>query len=63
MNNSGYIQLSNPNRSLKLALMQVENHWELLLQYFHYLGQGFLSSHVLSQSPQILRANVPILIT
>ena len=29
-----------PNQSLKLVLMCRRNHWELL-QYFHYLGQGF----------------------
>ena len=41
MNDLGYGQLSNPNRSLKLVLMRVGNHREHLLRYFHYLGQAF----------------------
>ena len=45
MNELGYGQLSNSNPSLKLILMRVGNHWELLLWYFHYLGQG---SHCIS---------------
>ena len=40
MNDLGYGQLSYPNRSLKLILIRVGNHRELLW-YFHYLGQGF----------------------
>ena len=34
MNDLGYGQLSNPNWSLKLVLMRVKNHRELLIQYF-----------------------------
>ena len=40
MNNLGYGQLSNPDRSLKLVLMRVRNHQELLW-YFYSLDQGF----------------------
>ena len=40
MNDLGYGQLSNPNRSLKLVLMRVANQQEFLW-YFHYFGQGF----------------------
>ena len=40
MNDLGYDQLSNPNRSLKLLMMRVRNHREFL-QYFYYLGRGF----------------------
>ena len=41
MNDLGHGQLSNPNRSFKLVLMHLGNHRELLLRYFHYLGQSF----------------------
>ena len=41
MNNLGYGQLSNPNRSLKLVLMSVRNYQKLFLQYFHYISQRF----------------------
>ena len=41
MNALSYGLLSNPSLSLRLLLMRRGNHGELLLQYFHYLGQGF----------------------
>ena len=41
MNDLRYGQLSNPNWSLKLVLIHVGNHQELLFRYFHYTGQGF----------------------
>ena len=63
MNDLGYGQLSNPNRSLKLALMRVGNHRELFSNIFTTLVKDFVASHSLSQSPQILRVDDPILIT
>ena len=33
--------MSNPNLSLKLVLMRVQNHREHVIWYFYYLGQGF----------------------
>ena len=62
MNDLGYGQLSNPNRSLKLVLMRVkiiENSFDISTT----LAKDIIVSHSLSQSPQILRVNDPILIT
>ena len=62
MNDLGYGQLSNPNRSLKLVLMRVkiiENSFDISTT----LAKDFITSHSLSQSPQILRVDDPILIT
>ena len=41
MNDLGYGQLSNPNKSLNLLLIRVGNRRELFLQYLYYLGKGF----------------------
>ena len=63
MNDLGYGQLSNPNRSLKLVLM----HVEIIENYFSdistTLAKDFITSHSLSQSPQIPGVDDPILIT
>ena len=63
MNDLGYGQLSNPNWSLKLVLMRVE----IIENYFSdistILAKDFIASHSLSQSPQILRVDDPIVIT
>ena len=62
MNDLGYVQLSNPNRSLKLVLMRVEiigNSSDISTT----LAKDFIVSHSLSQSPQIPRVEDPILIT
>ena len=58
----GYGQLSNPNFSLKLVLMCVEII-EKSSDISTTLAQDFVSSHSLSQSPQIPRADDPLLIT
>ena len=61
MNDSGYGQLSNPNRPLKLVLMHVEfirNFSDISTT----LAKDFITSHSLSQSPKIQRADDPILI-
>ena len=61
MNDLGYGQLSNPNRSLKLVLMRVE-----IIKNFSnisiILAKDFIASYSLSQSPQIPRVDDPILI-
>ena len=62
MNDLGYGQLSNPNRSLKLVLMRVEII-ENSFGIFTTLAKDFIVSHSLSQYPQILRVDDPILIT
>ena len=62
MNDLGYGQLSNPNRSLKLVLMRVEiieNSFDISTT----LAKDFIASHYLSQSPQIQRVDDLILIT
>ena len=62
MNELGYGQLSNPNRSLKLVLMRVEiigNSSDISTT----LAKDFIASHSLSQSPQIPRVDDPVLIT
>ena len=62
MNDLGYGQLSNPNRSLKLVLMHVEiieNSFDISTT----LAKDFIASHSFSQYPQILRVDDPILIT
>ena len=63
MNDLGYGQLSNPNWSLKLILMHVEIIGNSFSDIFTTLAKDFITSHSLSQSPQILRADDPILIT
>ena len=63
MNDLGYGQLSNPNRSLKLVLMCVENIGNSFSNISTALAKDFIASHSLSQSPQLRRANDPILIT
>ena len=63
MNDLGYGQLSNPNRSLKLALMRVGNHQELFLRSLYYLGQGFHRISFLELISSNTRTNDPILIT
>ena len=37
MNDLGYGQLSNPNKSIELVLMHGVNHQEQII-YFYYLG-------------------------
>ena len=52
MNDLGYGQLLNPNRSLKLVLMRVEiieNSFDISTT----LANDFIASYSLSQSPQI----------
>ena len=63
MNDLGYGQLSNPNRSLKLVLMRVEIIENSLFDISTTLAKDFIASHSLSQSPQIPRVDDPILIT
>ena len=55
MNDLGYGQLSNPNRSLKLELMRVEIIENSFSVISTTLGKDFITSHSLSQSPQIPR--------
>ena len=62
MNDLGYSQLSNHNRSLKLVLMHVEiieNSFDISTT----LAKDFIGSHSLSQSSQVPRVDDPILIT
>ena len=63
MNDLGYGQLSNPDRSLKLVLMCVRNRKELFSHISTTLAKDFIASHSLGQYPQILRADDPILTT
>ena len=60
MNDLGYDQLSNPNRSLKLVLMHVEIIENSFFDISTTLAKDFIASHSLSQSPQILRVDDPI---
>ena len=62
MNDLGYDQLSNPNRSLKLVLMRVEIIENSFLDISTTLAK-VIASHSLSQSLQIPRVDDPILIT
>ena len=62
MNDLGYDQLSNPNRSFKLVLIRVEiigNSFDISIN----LAKDFITSHSLSHSPQLPRVDDPILIT
>ena len=62
MNDLGYNELLNPNRSLMLVLMRVE----IIENYSNIsntLAKDFIGSHSVSQSPQIPRVDDPILIT
>ena len=63
MNDLGYGQLSNPNRSLKLVLMRVEIIGNSFSDISTTLAKDFIASHSLSQYPQISRVDDPILIT
>ena len=63
MNDLGYDQLSNPNQSLKLVLMHVEIIGNSFSDISTTLAKDFVASHSLSQSPQILKVDDPILIT
>ena len=63
MNDLGYGQLSNPNRSLKVVLMRVEIIKNSFFDISTTLVKDFIASHSLSQSPQIPRVDDPILIT
>ena len=63
MNDLGYGQLSNPNRSLKLILMHVESIRNSFSDISNTLAKDFITSHSLSQSPQIPRVDDLILIT
>ena len=63
MNDLGYGQLSNPNRSLKLVLMRVEIIENSFFDISTNLAKDFIASHSLSQSPQVPRVDDPILIT
>ena len=63
MNDLGYGQLSNPYRSLKLVLMRVEITENSFFDISTTLAKDFIASHSLSQSPQILRVDDPILTT
>ena len=63
MNELGYGQLSNLNWSLKLVLMRVEIIGNSFSDIFTTLAKDFIASHSLSQYPQILRVDDPILIT
>ena len=63
MNDLGYGQLSNPNQSLKLVLIRVEIIGNSFSDISTTLAKDFIVSHSLSQSPQILRVDDPILIT
>ena len=53
MNDLGYGQVSNPNRSLKLVLMRVEIIENSFYNIFTTLAKDFIASHSWSQSPQI----------
>ena len=65
MNDLGYGQSSNPNQSLMFVLMHVflrkyiENFFDISIS----LAKDFFASHFLSQSPQIMRADDPIMAT
>ena len=61
MNDLGYGQLSNPNRSLKLVLMRVEIIENSDIS--NTLAKDFIASYSLSQSPQIPRVDDLILMT
>ena len=63
MNHLGYGQLSNPNRSLNLVLMRVEIIENSLFDISTTLAKDFIASYSLSQSPEILRVDDPILTT
>ena len=63
MNALGYGQLSNPNRSFKSVLMRVEIIENSFFDISTTLVKDYIASHSLSQSPQILRVDDPILIT
>ena len=63
MNDLGYGQLSNPNRSLKLVLMRVEIIENSFSDISNILAKDFIASHSLSRSPQISRVDDSILIT
>ena len=63
MNDLGYGQLSNPNQSLKLVLMREEIIENSIFDISTNLAKDFIASHSLSQSPQILRVDNPMLIT
>ena len=63
MNDLGYGQLSNPDRSFKLVLMRVEIIENPFSDITTTLAKDLIASHSLSQSPQILRVDDPILIT
>ena len=63
MNDLGNGQLSNPNRSLNLVLMRVEITENSFFDISTTLAKDFIASHSLSHSPQIPRANDPILTT
>ena len=58
-----YGQLSNPNWSLKLVLIRVEIIENSFSDISNTLAKDFIASHSLSQSPQILRVDDPILTT
>ena len=62
MNDVGYGQISYPNRSLKLVLMRVKIIGNSLSDISTTLAKDFIASHSLRQSPQIPRADDPILI-
>ena len=62
-NDLGYGQLSNPNRLLKLVLMYVEIIGNSFSDISTSLVNDFITSYSLSESPQIARADDPILIT
>ena len=62
MNDLGYGQLSNPNRSLKLVLMRVEIIENSFFNISTTLAKDFIASYFLSQCAQIPRVDDPILI-
>ena len=62
MNELGYGQLSNPNRSLKLVLMYVEIIGNSLSDISTTLAKDFIASHSSSQSFQISRVKDLIVI-
>ena len=63
MNDLGYGELANPNQLLKLVLMRVKIIEKSFSDISTTLDKNFISSHSLSQSPQISRVDDPILIT
>ena len=63
MNDLGYGQLSNVNRSLKLVLIHVEIIGNSFSDISTVLAKDFIASHSFSQSPQIPKVDDPILIT